>query len=95
MEILETKLRKLKKIKKIASRKKIKGQISASTRKNKKYMIVLPDSKKKIHFGAVGYEDYLDHGDKKRRDKFHSRFKTNKGYNDKNSGLYYSSKLLW
>ena len=52
-------------------------------------------NKKKVHFGQKGYQDYLDHGDKKRRRNFHNRFRNHKGYNDKTSGLYYSRMLLW
>jgi len=40
--------------------------IKKSSRKNKKYMLVTPDSKK-IHFGANGYSDYTIHKDDKRK----------------------------
>lgn len=85
---------KLEEIRKIAKKKNIKGLIEPSTRKGKKFMITL-ESGKKIHFGADGMQDHIDHRDEKRRNNFHNRFRNNKGYNDPNSGLYYSQKLLW
>ena len=84
---------KLQKVRDIASRKRIKGKIVMSTRKDKKYMILI--NGKRIHFGAKNYSDFLDHKDKKRRNNFHNRFRTNKSYNNKLSGLYYSRMLLW
>jgi hypothetical protein len=68
--------------------------IIISPLKNKKYRVILSDGKK-IDYGAAGMEDYLIHKDEERRDRFHKRFKNNKGYNDRNSGLYYSARLLW
>jgi len=84
---------KLDKVKAKAKSLGISGKITISTRKEKKYAI--ENQHGKIHFGAKGMKDFLDHNDSKRKERFHSRFKNNKGYNDKNSGLFYSRKLLW
>lgn len=85
---------KLDTVRQIAKSKGITGTINLSTKKDKKYMISRENGKK-IHFGAKGMEDFLDHHDPIRRKNFHNRFRNNVGYNDKNSGLYYSSRLLW
>ncbi len=74
-----------------------------SKAKNKKYSVyVKKDGKTRlIHFGDSRYEQFkdkigeyknLDHGDKKRRDKYYARHgKTD----DKNSAKYWSHKILW
>jgi hypothetical protein len=36
----------------------------------------------------------LIHKDERRRERFHQRFKNNKGYNDPTRGLFYSRYLL-
>ncbi len=70
-----------------------------STRKGKKYSVITP-SGKKIHFGALGMEQYkdstglglysnLDHGDKKRRKSYLARAK---GIKDKNGNLTWKDK---
>jgi hypothetical protein len=48
-----------------------------------------------IDYGDVGMSDYLIHKDGYRRESFHQRFKNNNGYNDPNSGLFYSRYLPW
>ena len=68
--------------------------IVLSPLKKKKYRVYLREGTH-IDYGAVGMSDYLIHKDEKRRERFHQRFKNNKGYNDRNSGLFYSRYLLW
>ena len=71
-----------------------------STRKNNKYMVILPEGKK-VHFGSPKYPDYLYHKDKERRDKYLSRatkIKNRQGdltHELKESPNLWSSKLLW
>ena len=82
-----------------------------STRKGKKYSVITP-SGKTIHFGALGMEQFkdstglglyshLDHGDKKRRDRYLARakgIKNKKGeltWKDPESANYYAVKYLW
>lgn len=43
-----------------------------STRKNKKFMVENPDGKL-VHFGAKGYEDWHNHKDPIRRERFRKR----------------------
>ena len=68
--------------------------IVLSPLKNKKYRILFNDGKH-IDYGAGKMSDYLIHKDERRRERFHQRFKNNKGYNDPTSGLFYSRYLLW
>ena len=82
--------------------------IQISPLKLKKYRILLRDDcslrerdcslrgrSSHVDFGRFGMEDFLIHQSKKRRDAFHARFKNNPSYNDPESGLYYSARLLW
>ncbi len=91
---------KLDRVRKRASEQKIEGEIKISTAKNKKFMITLKDGSV-IHFGQLGYEDYLDHGDDKRRASYRARatkIKDGSGkltVNDKYSPNYYAVRLLW
>lgn len=48
-------------------------QIKLSTRKNKKYMLLNPETEKWTHFGEMGYEDYTKHKDNERRSLFRIR----------------------
>lgn len=68
--------------------------IQLSPIKNKKYRVFLIDNSH-IDYGSFGMSDYLIHKDENRRTRFHQRFHNNKGYNDPNSGLFYSRLLLW
>jgi hypothetical protein len=73
--------------------------IYISKRKNKKYAVEY--NGKIIHFGDSRYDDYLDHGDEKRRENYRkraSKIRNKKGeltYKDKNSPNYYSFHILW
>jgi hypothetical protein len=69
-------------------------ELYLSTRKNKKYMILNPNTNKMVHFGQIGYEDFTKHKDKKRRDAFKKR--NAKWANaDKYTSAYMSFVLLW
>jgi hypothetical protein len=71
--------------------KKYGVEIEVSKRKDKKFHVIDTN----IHFGAKGYTDYILNGDDTKRKRFHDRFKNNPSYSDKNSGLYYSARILW
>jgi hypothetical protein len=70
-----------------------------SSTKGKKFDLVT--EKKRIPFGASGMEDFLDHGDSKRRASFRARMggiklkDGSKAINKKNSPAYLSYNLLW
>lgn len=74
--------------------------LQLSHKKNKKYVITLKNGKK-IHFGDPNYEDFLIHGDMRRRERYRkraSRIKDKDGfftYMDRNSPNYWSYHLLW
>lgn len=57
----------------------VASKVERSTRPGKKYMVdvreVSTGRKKRVHFGAVGYSDYLQHKDKDRRRRFMARHK--------------------
>ena len=71
-----------------------------STRKNNKYMVILPGGNK-VHSGSPKYPDYLTNKDKKRRDKYLARatkIKNKSGdltYNNPESANFWSVHLLW
>lgn len=50
-----------------------------STRKGKKYMVTVQNKstgkKKLVHWGALGYSDFYQHKDQKRRERFWARHK--------------------
>jgi hypothetical protein len=72
-------------------------ELFLSNRKNKKYMILNPNTNKFVHFGALGYEDHTVHNDKQRQKNYISRATNIKGnwkadkYSPNNLSLY----LLW
>ena len=78
----------------------IVGKPIKSTNKNKKMMVLTPKGKI-IHFGQIGYEDFTQHKDKKRKENYCKRsagIKDKQGNltkNNKESANYYSRKFLW
>ena len=74
-----------------------------STRKNKKFSVfIMKDGKKRlIHFGDSRFEDFTQHGDKKRQKSYLARskgIKNKKGeltWKDRTSPNYYSVRYLW
>ena len=80
---------KLYKVNKLARKLGIKEEIFKSTRKGKKFMVVY--NNKKIHFGAIGYEDFHDHKDEKRRTSY---LKRARGIRDGNGKLTHKNKMM-
>ena len=68
--------------------------IQLSTRKDKKYMVLNPNTNKMVHFGQMGYEDYTKHHDEKRRELFRKR-NHKWATADKYSSAWLSYNLLW
>jgi len=70
-----------------------------SSRKDKKWMVEY--NGKWIHFGQVGYEDYTQHRDQKRRKDYLQRTRYirdgegNLTYNNKNKANYWARNVLW
>lgn len=74
--------------------------IDYSTRRDKKWMVklVTVDGKRHtVHFGDPSMEDYTQHRDPMRRQRFHQRFASLIAKNKDNplSAMYYSANLLW
>lgn len=74
--------------------------LRGSTRAEKKWMVTITrgdDSRKTIHFGAAGYEDYTIHKDKDRKSSYETRHKNNETWTK--SGIktagFWSKWLLW
>lgn len=69
-------------------------EFDISIRKDKKYMIKIPNTNKWVHFGQMNYEDYTKHKDIERRNKF--RIRNHKWANaDIYSPAYMAYHLLW
>ena len=83
----------IEKVRKIAHKMNL-NMVYPSTRKDKKYMIRDPLSRKFIHFGQMGYQDYSRHMDIERKNKFKNR---NKKWADAEiySPAFLSYWLLW
>jgi hypothetical protein len=72
--------------------KRIGVDVKASTRKGKK-LDVLKQGKKVASIGAVDYDDYTVHGDKKRKTNYkkrHDKYRHKKG-----TPSYYADQILW
>jgi hypothetical protein len=73
--------------------------LNYSDRKNKKFYVVYDN--KTIHFGDTRYEDFTQHQDTIRRDRYLARasaIRNSKGRltaNDPTSPNYWSIRLLW
>jgi len=70
--------------------------LKPSTRKDKKYMIIMPDMPPH-HFGAKGYEDFTTSGDEKKKKSYLARHSVRENW-DK-SGIhtsgFWARWLLW
>lgn len=55
------------------------GELFVSTKKDKKYMIMNPITKKWIHFGSMDYQDFTKHKDEDRRQRYLNRAKNIRG----------------
>jgi hypothetical protein len=73
------------------------GTIYRSINKAKKYMVYNPNTKKWVHFGQMGYEDFTKHKDPKRQKNYLTRTANIKGdwKDDKYSPNNLSRNLLW
>ncbi len=74
-------------------------EIFISSNKNKKYMVLNPETDKMVHFGSFNppMEDYTFHRDLKRRENYLKRTANIRGSwkNDKYSANNLSRILLW
>ena len=68
-----------------------------SDKSTKKYMIFHPMTKKWIHFGQMGYQDFTKHQDEKRRENYLKRTANMRGNwkDNKYSPNNLSRNILW
>ena len=70
--------------------------IKPSTNKTKKYDVYeLPTMKKRLSFGAKGYEDYTTHKDEKRKVNYIKRHSVNEDWTDLSKSGTFSRFILW
>lgn len=90
---------KLVQVNRIAKRLGISEKIHKSTRKSKKFMVRY--NRNLIHFGATGYDDFLDHKDPARRKSYLARARGirdgqgNLTHKNKNKANFWAINLLW
>ncbi len=68
-----------------------------SDRKNKKWEVIVEDGEKfhTIHFGDTRYEDYTQHGDAERRERYLNRHKSREDWENPLTAGFWSRWLLW
>ncbi len=68
-----------------------------STKKDKKFMVLNPDTNKFIHFGQLGFEDFTKHQDTKRQTSYLNRTGNMRGdwKDDKYSANNLAREILW
>lgn len=71
--------------------------LKPSTKKDKKFMVLNPDTNKFIHFGQLGFEDFTKHQDLKRQKNYLNRTANMKGdwKDDKYSANNLAREILW
>ena len=71
-------------------------KISKSTRAGKKYMAAI-EGGATVHFGAVGYQDFTQHGDEKRKAAYLSRHEAKETWTLQGveSAGFWARWLLW
>lgn len=79
---------------------KIFIKVLPSTKNDKKFMILDPNTNKYVHFGSIFYEDFLKHKDIDRQMRYIKRFQNlldsnNKSLNNQYSPYNLSLYILW
>ena len=73
--------------------------LEKSNQKGKRFKVTMknfPNMKDHTHhFGSKGGITYIDSRTDTEKKNWENRHKTNKGYNNIHSGIYYSKNLLW
>ena len=75
----------------------MKLEVTHSNQVGKKYKAVFTDGEKHktIHFGASGYQDYTQHHDESRKDKYLARHRSSESWNNPQTAGSLSRWLLW
>lgn len=91
---------KLEKVRQLAKKRGLKGEIKISDKPDKKFVYIKTNGEK-VYFGARGMEDYLDHNDPERRKAYRKRAGAQtlkdgtKAISKRESAAYLSYYLLW
>ena len=67
--------------------------IKKSNTKGKKYDAVIND--KKVSFGATGYNDFTEHKDEERKERYIARHKVNQDWKGYNTAGFWAKNILW
>ena len=67
--------------------------LKKSSRKGKRLVIIMNNMKH--HFGSDVGKTFVDGRTEKEKEAWFKRHNTDKGWNNKHSGIYYSRHLLW
>ncbi|XWV26864.1 Tlr 6Fp protein [Tupanvirus soda lake] len=67
--------------------------IYPSNRRDKKFFVY--DGRRKIYFGAKGYEDYTIHKDIRRKQRYNSRHRVRENWRDPKTAGFWSKWILW
>lgn len=67
--------------------------LKKSDRKNKRFVIIMEGMKH--NFGSDVGKTFIDGRTEKEKQNWINRHKTDRNYNNKHSGIYYSRFLLW
>lgn len=72
-------------------------EFKPSTRKGKKYMVKIEngDKVKTIHFGASGYEDFTQHKDEDRKERYIHRHQTREDWFNPLTAGFWARWILW
>jgi len=68
--------------------------LEPSEQKTKKWRVILPDGDS-VNFGAKGYQDYTQHGDPKRKERYIKRHQKREDWGDWKTAGFWSRWLLW
>lgn len=82
---------------KLDNNKKLKEPIilKKSNRKGKRFFISMPEFGHSHHFGSDVGKTFIDGRTDKEKKNWEARHKSDKGWNDKHSGIFFSRHLLW
>ena len=66
-----------------------------SDKKDKKFYVVAPNSKKKLYFGAAGYTDFTINKSIIKKNAYIARHRVNENFNNLSTAATWSRWLLW
>tara|TARA_A100001015_G_C14931166_1_gene688500 strand:- start:620 stop:937 length:318 start_codon:yes stop_codon:yes gene_type:complete len=76
-------------------KKPVKVVLKRSSKKDKKWVAIMPELGHKHHFGQKGYSDFTIHKDPKRKERYIERHRKREDWNDIHSAGFWSKHILW